>query len=95
MASEEERGFDHRVYVPNPEGWNAHLKQNWEKEYCYLQNPSEDFFHMIVCGEIYLKRGSEKYCLTCALRHGYLTKDRLNWQRESSIENTIASDDEA
>lgn len=72
---------DPRLYVVSPEGWEAKVKQGWEREYCYLQNPGEDYFHLITGGEIYLQRGSEKYCLACALRHGVLTTDRLKWQR--------------
>ncbi|MBW3538631.1 MAG: hypothetical protein KY476_00025 [Planctomycetes bacterium] len=76
-------GDDCRLYVPDPEGFEARLKQGWEKEYCYLQNPDEDHFHLLMNGEIYLERGGEKYCLRCALRHGLVTTERLNWQRGS------------
>jgi hypothetical protein len=72
---------DARLYVSAPEGWEARLKQGWEKEYCYAQNPGEDYFHLLMSGEIYLQRGNEKYCLTCALRRGILTTNRLNWKR--------------
>ena len=73
---------DRRLYVPL-EGWQAHVKRGWEKEYCYAQNPGEDFFHLILSGEIYLQRDSEKYCLNCALRNGLVTGDRLYWQHPS------------
>lgn len=69
-----------RLFVPAPEGFSARIKQGWEKEYCYLQNPGEDYFHLILKGEIYLERGNEKYCLRCARRHGLITNDRLNWR---------------
>jgi len=71
---------DPRLYVSSSEGWHAHLKHGWEKEYCYLQNPGEDFFHLLVNGEIYLQRGHEKFCLKCALRRGIVSNDRMNWQ---------------
>ena len=71
---------DPRLYVSTPEGLQAHLKHGWEKEYCYLQNPGEDYFHLLVNGEIYLQRGNEKFCLNCALRRGIVSRDRLNWQ---------------
>lgn len=72
---------DARLYLPRQEGWQAHIKRSWQKEYCYLKNPGEDYFHLLISGEIYLQRGEEKYCLNCALRHGILTRDRLYWQR--------------
>lgn len=71
---------DARLYVPSPEGWTARIKQGWEKEYCYLQRPGEDHFHLILNGEIYLEHGNERYCLSCALRHGLITTERLHWQ---------------
>jgi len=72
---------DGRLYVPHGEGWSARIKSDWQKEYCYSQNPDEDFYHLLVSGEIYVQRGTEKYCLNCAVRHGYVTHDRLHWQR--------------
>lgn len=74
---------DARLYVPDAEGWQARLKQGWQKEYCYAQYPGDDHFHMLLNGEIYLQRVNEheKYCLTCALRLGIVTPDRLYWQR--------------
>lgn len=71
---------DPRLYAPYPEGTEAHIKHGWEKEYCFLQNPGEDHFHLLINGEIFIQRANEKYCLRCALRHGLLTTDRLNWQ---------------
>ena len=71
---------DIRVYVPDPQGWEAHVKQTWEKEYCYFKAPGEDHFHLLIAGEIYLVHAGEKYCLRCALRRGLVTRDRLYWQ---------------
>jgi hypothetical protein len=71
---------DPRVYLPDPEPWQARIKQGWDKDCCFAQNPGEDWFHNLVHGEIYLQRGDEKYCLACALRLGIVTHDRLNWQ---------------
>lgn len=80
---EKEPAVEHdlRLYAPHPDEWRALLKQGWERDYCFAQNPGEDFFHLLMNGEIYLQRGDEKYCLNCALRRGYLTTDRMNWQR--------------
>jgi ATP-dependent Clp protease ATP-binding subunit ClpA len=76
-----ERADDARVYVPRNDGWQAKVKHGWEKLFCYLKHPGDDAFHMILNGEVYLQRGDEKYCLDCALRHGFATRDRLYWQR--------------
>jgi hypothetical protein len=77
---------DDRLYVPDSAGWKAAIKSDWNKEYCFAQKPGEDFYHLLVTGEIYLQRGSEKYCLDCALRHGFATHARSFWlQRESSV----------
>lgn len=71
---------DARLYVPFAEGWTAHIKTDYGKDYCFFQNPGEDYFHLLLGGEIYLQRGTEQCCLSCALRHGFATSDRLYWQ---------------
>ena len=71
---------DYRVYLPYPDGWDVHLKNGWDKLYCYAKMPGEDFFHLIQHGELYLQVGEEKFCLTCAVRRGILTTERLFWQ---------------
>lgn len=75
---------DARLYLPQNEGWQARVKQGWEQTFCYTKNPGEDYFHLLLAGEIYLQRGDEKLCLNCALRHGLVTTDRLYWQRRPS-----------
>jgi hypothetical protein len=82
-----------RLYVPEHDNWKAAIKHDWNKEYCFVQRPGEDFYHLLVTGEIYLHRGSEKYCLSCALRHGYATHDRAFWlRRTSSVVEDQATD---
>ena len=77
-----------RLYVAQRVGWEAHIKRTAEKEYCYLQSSGDEHFHLLMGGEIYLQRGDEKFCLDCALRHGYITTDRLHWQRgPDSVKN--------
>lgn len=71
---------DVRLYVCHPEGWTAAVKQTSEKMYCYQKHPGEDYFHLIVAGEIYLQFGDEKLCLSCAVRRGDATQERLFWQ---------------
>ncbi len=73
-----------RLYVPEQDRWTAAIKRDWLKEYCFGQNPGEDFYHLLLCGEIYLQHGTEKYCLNCALRHGFVTHDRTSWQKGPS-----------
>ena len=77
-------GVEERLYVPDHAGWKAAIKQDWNKEYCYIQRAGEEFYHFLVTGEIYLQRGTEKYCLSCALRHGYITHERAFWLRRPS-----------
>lgn len=72
---------DHRLYLPKHSGWEAVIKQTWEQEHCYAKSPGEDWFHLLANGEVYVQRGSEKYCLTCALRLKILTRNRLFWQK--------------
>ena len=61
---------DVRVYVIDPELWEARVKQDSERMHCYQQNPGEDYFHLIAKGEVYVVGGTEKLCLRCALRRG-------------------------
>ncbi len=71
---------DTRLYVPDHDDWNIHIKRDSERYFCYSKHPGEDWFHLLLNGEIYLTRQHEKYCLRCALRMGFLTEDRLFWQ---------------
>jgi hypothetical protein len=71
-----------RLYLPLHEGWSVGIKRDWSKEYCFLKNLGEDYYHLLMSGEIYVEHGSDKYCLNCALRHGYLTRNRTFWQRD-------------
>ena len=71
---------DSRLYVPDNEDWGVHIKRDSEKIYCYSKHPGQDWFHLVLSGEIYLTRQHERYCLRCALRMGFITHDRLFWQ---------------
>jgi hypothetical protein len=71
---------DSRLYVPDHEDWNAVIKRDSDRVYCYSKHPGEEWFHLILNGEIHITRQHERYCLRCALRMGFLTTDRLNWQ---------------
>ena len=71
---------DNRLYVPDHEDWDVHIKRDSDRYFCYSKHPGEEWFHLILNGEIYVARQHEKYCLRCALRMGFLTEDRLFWQ---------------
>ena len=71
---------DTRLYVPDHEDWEVHIKRDSERMFCYSKHPGQDWFHLLLSGEIYVSRQDEKYCLRCALRMGILTEDRLFWQ---------------
>lgn len=71
---------DVRLYATDASEWQAFIKQDSEKAYCYQKNPGENYFHLILDGELYVMSGDEKLCLRCALRRGVLTQDRLFWQ---------------
>lgn len=71
---------DTRLYVPDNEDWDVHIKRDSDRLYCYSKHPGQDWFHLLLNGEIYVSRQHEKYCLRCALRMGFLTEDRLFWQ---------------
>lgn len=71
---------DGRLYLPDTEGWSARVKNGWDKLYCFYKLPGQDYFHLLMGGEVYLERGEEVVCLMCALRRGIVTTDRLNWQ---------------
>ena len=74
---------DVRLYAPAPEGWQAKIKDGWERQYCFYKRPGEDYFHLLMSGEIYLIHGEETVCLMCALRRGIITTDRLFWQHRA------------
>lgn len=73
---------DRRLYVLDG-GWSAVVHLGGTSHYCYSQNVGEDYYHLILSGEIYMTDGDVKYCLNCALRHGIITTDRLAWSQRS------------
>ena len=95
MSSEndqhESQSQDARLYRPLHEDCEPRIKSGWDREFCCHKNPGEDYFHMLVGGELYIQRGDEKYCLSCAIRLGILTTDRLHWQKDSREPKAPAS----
>ena len=75
---------EHRLFIPRPEGWSAEIKQNWDKEYCFRKREGEDYFHLLLAGEILIRHGDEVFCLECAHAMGILTTDRTYWQKGPS-----------
>ncbi|WP_437224339.1 hypothetical protein SH661x_003587 [Planctomicrobium sp. SH661] len=80
-----EPALDCRLYVPEAENWQARILTSWEKVYCFSKNPGQDYYHLILHGEIYLQKGDEVYCLSCARRDGVATHDRLYWQKRTGF----------
>lgn len=71
---------DGRLYLPDHADWEVHIKRDSERVYCYAKLPGEDWFHLILSGELFVSRQHERYCMRCALRLNFLTQDRLFWQ---------------
>ncbi len=71
---------ERRLYAPFSDGWSVRIKTG-QREFCHYRQPGEEWFHILINGELYLQRGSERICLNCAHRQGILTDDRLYWQR--------------
>ena len=76
---------DMRFYIPEPHVWTARVKLGWEKEYCYAKLPGQDYLHLLLNGEIFIESRDERLCLTCALRRGVITTDRLYWQNRPRL----------
>ena len=76
---------DGRLYVPAWEdGWRVRIKTTWEREYCFAMKSGEDFYHLLMAGELYVQYDEEKFCLECAMRRDVLSRDRLHWKRGKS-----------
>lgn len=74
---------DRRMYLPEHDRIRIAVMTGVEREYCFQKDPGQDFYHLIVPGEVYVARGDEKFCLNCALRRGIVIFDRLYWQRRT------------
>lgn len=80
-------GPDRRLYLPKADGWVVRV-QAGAPDRCCLRNPGEDWFHLLVEGEVHLAQGTTKLCLNCAIRQGVVTDDRRFWQSSSRIVRT-------
>lgn len=72
---------DERLYALHPDSCAVYVKRTSEKEYCYSKEPGEEYFHLLMPGEIYIETNGERFCLNCAFRRGELTKNRMHWKR--------------
>lgn len=72
---------DERLYALYPDSCTVSVKRTAEKEYCYAKLPGEEYFHLLMPGEIYVETHGERFCLNCAFRRGDLTRNRLHWKR--------------
>jgi hypothetical protein len=53
-------------------GWRVGFKTGSAREFCYMMNPGQDFYHRLLDGEIFLVRAEERLCLACASRRGLI-----------------------
>ncbi|QDT63336.1 hypothetical protein [Calycomorphotria hydatis] len=72
---------DIRMYVPNADDWRVQVKADFSKQYCHAKKPDEEYYHLLIGGEIYLDNGEKKLCLNCAIRDGIITWDRQHWEK--------------
>ena len=53
-------------------GWSAAVKTGSHREMCHVMAPGQEFYHRLGDGEVYLYQGTEKLCLACAFRRGFI-----------------------
>lgn len=63
-----------RFFLHEP-GWSIRLKVGSEREFCYMMNPGQDYYHRISDGELYVSSPEERLCFACAQRRGILTHE--------------------
>jgi hypothetical protein len=73
--------IDRRLYVPEHQRWTVRILDGTDRLYCHQHAPGQDYYHLIVPGEIYLEGDDEALCLNCALRRNVITTDRVYWRR--------------
>jgi hypothetical protein len=72
---------DYRLYVPQHDLVRVRVMEGVDREYCFQKAPGQDYYHLLIPGEIYVDTGDERLCLNCALRRELISFDRLFWQR--------------
>jgi hypothetical protein len=63
-----------RMYLSEP-GWRIGVKVGSDREFCYARAPSQDFYHRLLDGEVFLHRADEKLCVACASRRGLIATE--------------------
>src|SRR5260370_18401573 len=71
QAPEDEIEPPRRMFLFEP-GWRIGVKTGSAREFCYMMNPGQDFYHRLLDGEIFLVHAEERLCLACALRRGLI-----------------------
>lgn len=66
---------DDRLYRAEA-GWLATVNEGDARLFCHRIDEGADHYHRIAIGEVYLERGTEKFCLACALAQRILTHQR-------------------
>ena len=64
-----ERGNSNRLFIFDS-GWQTAVKATSVREFCTTMAPGQDFYHSLLANEIYVHQGTEKLCLSCAIRRG-------------------------
>lgn len=72
---------DQRLYLPEHQQYRVRVMTGVEREYCFQKAPGQDYYHLLVPGELFVDSGDERLCINCALRRGILTFDRVFWQK--------------
>jgi hypothetical protein len=63
-----------RLFLREP-GWRVGHKSGNSKEFCFMRNPGQDYYHRLLDGEIYIFSGEERLCIACACRRGLLSHE--------------------
>src|SRR5262249_4895605 len=63
-----------RMYLAEP-GWRIGVKIGSQREFCYMREPGQEFYHRLRDGEIFVHRDDERLCLACAARRGLIATE--------------------
>jgi hypothetical protein len=82
-AQDDERVPPRRMFIYES-GWRVGVKTGSTRELCYMIAPGQDFYHRLLDGEMFLVRGGERLCFSCASRRGLISFERKQL-RESIV----------
>lgn len=63
-----------RMYI-HALGWRIDVKRGSDRAFCHVMAPDQNFYHRLVDGEIFLHRGEDRICLSCAARRGIIAAE--------------------